>query len=109
MHFQILQSLANLQTSLQNIFLKKRAWPYYQAQRLVSMAKVICAFRMLILWKTSPRLWKKLQWLSKSSPKMANKILITGATGFVGSHLARALVKSDEDVHLFIRTNSDLW
>lgn len=33
--------------------------------------------------------------------------LITGATGFIGSHLTRRLVKQGEHVSIFIRSNSD--
>jgi len=36
------------------------------------------------------------------------KTLITGATGFIGSHLVRQLVKNGEDVRCLIRPNSDL-
>lgn len=37
------------------------------------------------------------------------KILITGATGFVGANLARRVVKEDFEVHILIRQNSNLW
>ncbi|HEY4514280.1 MAG TPA: NAD(P)-dependent oxidoreductase [Candidatus Paceibacterota bacterium] len=37
------------------------------------------------------------------------RILITGASGFVGSHLARALVARGEDVHIVLRNNSRTW
>lgn len=37
------------------------------------------------------------------------KILITGASGFVGSHLARALALRGEDVHIILRNNSRTW
>ncbi|MDH3974414.1 MAG: NAD(P)-dependent oxidoreductase [Deltaproteobacteria bacterium] len=36
------------------------------------------------------------------------KVLITGATGFVGSHLAKRLVSDGKDVHLIVRPGSDL-
>jgi nucleoside-diphosphate-sugar epimerase len=39
---------------------------------------------------------------------MAAKALITGATGFVGSHLARALVEQGWEVHALIRAGSDV-
>jgi nucleoside-diphosphate-sugar epimerase len=34
--------------------------------------------------------------------------LITGGTGFVGSHLVRSLVRGGDDVHLIVRPSSDL-
>jgi len=37
------------------------------------------------------------------------KILVTGATGFVGSHLAHRLVAEGHDVHVLIREHSDMW
>lgn len=36
------------------------------------------------------------------------RFLITGATGFIGSHLVRALVSHGEDVHVIVRSSSDL-
>ena len=35
--------------------------------------------------------------------------LVTGATGFVGSHLARRLVRDAFDVHIICRAASDFW
>lgn len=37
------------------------------------------------------------------------RIFITGATGFVGSHLARRCVQDGHDVHLLLRAASDPW
>jgi nucleoside-diphosphate-sugar epimerase len=37
------------------------------------------------------------------------KILITGATGFLGSHLAKRLVKEGAKVHVWVRSSSSLW
>lgn len=37
------------------------------------------------------------------------KILITGATGFIGSHLARLLVTQGLEVHIIIREKSNTW
>lgn len=37
------------------------------------------------------------------------KILVTGATGFVGACLARRLVRDGHDVHLFTRQQSNCW
>ncbi len=36
------------------------------------------------------------------------RCLITGATGFVGSHLARTLVNDGWNVHVLVRTSSSL-
>lgn len=41
---------------------------------------------------------------------MATKVLITGATGFVGANLARYLAgPKGFDVHILVRKNSDMW
>lgn len=37
------------------------------------------------------------------------KIIITGATGFIGSNIARNLVKKNYSLHIFIRKTSNLW
>jgi len=37
------------------------------------------------------------------------KVLVTGATGFVGSCLARRLIHHGYDVHVFVRKESDRW
>jgi dihydroflavonol-4-reductase len=36
------------------------------------------------------------------------KTLVTGATGFLGSHVARALAGRGEDVRVLVRASSDL-
>ncbi len=36
------------------------------------------------------------------------KILLTGANGFVGSHLARVLVEEGAEVHAVVRPGADL-
>lgn len=36
-------------------------------------------------------------------------ILITGASGFIGSHLTRRLTELGADVHVFLRADSDPW
>jgi len=38
-----------------------------------------------------------------------DKILITGATGFVGANLVRRLLQDGYDVHFFTRASSDKW
>ncbi len=38
-----------------------------------------------------------------------SKILITGATGFVGANLAHRLVSRGADVHIIMRASSDAW
>lgn len=37
-----------------------------------------------------------------------NKVLITGATGFIGSNLVKALVREKRDVHIITRASSNL-
>ncbi|HAJ56587.1 MAG TPA: NAD-dependent dehydratase [Candidatus Omnitrophica bacterium] len=37
------------------------------------------------------------------------RILITGATGFIGANLARFFLKKGFDIHAFIRKGSDTW
>ena len=37
------------------------------------------------------------------------KILLTGATGFVGANLLRKLIDSKNDIHIIIRNTSNLW
>jgi nucleoside-diphosphate-sugar epimerase len=37
------------------------------------------------------------------------KILLTGATGFIGSHVARQLVREGHEVHALVRPKSDPW
>ena len=37
------------------------------------------------------------------------KVLVTGATGFVGASLVRRLVGLGRDVHIFTRRESDTW
>ncbi len=38
-----------------------------------------------------------------------NKILITGAAGFIGSHLTRRLIQEGFEVEIIKRENSDVW
>jgi UDP-glucuronate decarboxylase len=37
------------------------------------------------------------------------KILVTGAAGFIGSHIARELVRRGHEVHALVRPQTDLW
>lgn len=37
------------------------------------------------------------------------KVLVTGATGFVGACLTRRLVEAGHEVHIFVRMESDRW
>ena len=36
-------------------------------------------------------------------------VIITGGTGFIGSHLSRVLLKYEAKVHVLVRKESDLW
>jgi nucleoside-diphosphate-sugar epimerase len=38
---------------------------------------------------------------------MKSKVLLTGATGFVGANLVRKLIKEDYEVHILTRKNSN--
>lgn len=40
---------------------------------------------------------------------MAERVLVTGASGFIGSHLARRLLHEGHDVVALVRPTSDLW
>jgi len=42
-------------------------------------------------------------------PNPASRVLITGATGFIGSHLARRLVSGKTETGIIKRENSDTW
>lgn len=37
------------------------------------------------------------------------KVLITGANGFLGSHIVERMVKQNADLSIIVRQNSDLW
>lgn len=37
------------------------------------------------------------------------RILVTGASGFIGAHLVRALIERGDEVHAFMRPNSARW
>ncbi len=37
------------------------------------------------------------------------KVLVTGAAGFIGSHIARQLVRTGHEVHALVRPQTDLW
>jgi nucleoside-diphosphate-sugar epimerase len=37
------------------------------------------------------------------------RVLVTGATGFIGSHLAKRLVKRGAEVHAFVHSSGSLW
>lgn len=41
--------------------------------------------------------------------KSMNKVLVSGATGFIGSHLTRKLVKEGFNVAIIHRRNSNMW
>ena len=37
------------------------------------------------------------------------KVLLTGATGFIGSHVARLLARKGHEVHAVVRDSGDMW
>ena len=45
----------------------------------------------------------------KNSILEGKEVLITGATGFLGSHLTKRLVKEGAKVHVWVRSSSSLW
>jgi len=46
----------------------------------------------------------------QTRPDLADKtVFLTGATGFIGSHLLKRLINEGCNVHTSIRTNSSLW
>src|ERR1051325_11284686 len=38
-----------------------------------------------------------------------DRVLLTGATGFIGSHITRQLVRGGHEVHALVRPQTDLW
>ncbi|MDA3835748.1 MAG: NAD-dependent epimerase/dehydratase family protein, partial [Spirochaetales bacterium] len=44
-----------------------------------------------------------------SSDKMGKSVLLTGASGFLGSHLLEALLRDGYDVVILKRSTSDVW
>ena len=40
---------------------------------------------------------------------MWKKVLVTGATGFIGANIVRRLLKNNYEVHVLTRKCSDLW
>jgi nucleoside-diphosphate-sugar epimerase len=46
---------------------------------------------------------------STHSDLACKTVFLTGATGFIGSHLLKRLIKEGCNVHISIRTNSSLW
>jgi len=38
-----------------------------------------------------------------------NRVLVTEATGFVGANLLRKLTDSKNDIHIIIRSTSNIW
>ena len=41
--------------------------------------------------------------------KSMSKVLVTGASGFIGSNLTRNLVNTKDQIHILIRKQSNLW
>jgi len=46
---------------------------------------------------------------STHSDLACKTVFLTGATGFIGSHILKRLIKEGCNVHISIRTNSSLW
>ncbi|HCS79085.1 TPA: hypothetical protein DIV55_05095 [Patescibacteria group bacterium] len=46
---------------------------------------------------------------NQSKKSNRKKVLITGATGFIGANLCRALLKQNHEVYALIRPNSNIW
>ena len=47
--------------------------------------------------------------LCRSAERFGGPVLVTGATGFVGANVVRALLDHRADVHIIVRPTSDLW
>ena len=41
--------------------------------------------------------------------KSVSKVLVTGASGFIGSNLTRNLIKTEDEVNILVRKKSNLW
>ena len=41
--------------------------------------------------------------------KSVSKVLVTGASGFIGSNLTRNLIKTEDEVNVLVRKKSNLW
>src|SRR5215471_14167108 len=49
-----------------------------------------------------------MQRITKADECMKKKVLVTGASGFTGSNLAKALVRNGDEVYGFVRPSSRL-
>jgi len=47
--------------------------------------------------------------MAQTQKPNGRKVLVTGATGFIGSNLVRRLLKGGYEVYILIRAQSDLW
>lgn len=51
----------------------------------------------------------KADKVDKTTAKQKKRVLVTGATGFIGANLVRRLIKEGQEVFVLIRKGSNLW